>query len=84
MKQQLLEKYSTILDKAERYNSSNRIKRFWPMISMSKYGGSPSTIGLYDYQMKKYVLIETLSHELERAVLDMQNMVENANPKQKK
>lgn len=84
MKHQLLEKYAVILDKAERYNSSNRIKRFWPMIAQNKYGGSPSTVGLYDYQLKKYVLVETLSHELEISVNDMQNMVDNAHPKQKR
>lgn len=84
MKHQLLEKYAVILDKAERYNSTNRIKRFWPMIAQNKYCGSPSTVGLYDYQLKKYVLVETLSHELEISVNDMQNMVDNAHPKQKR
>lgn len=84
MKQQLLEKYSVILDRAEKYNAQNKTKRFWPLIAQNKYGGSPSTIGLYDYQLKKYVLVETLSHELERSVEEMQTMIDGASPKQKK
>lgn len=78
MKTELLKKYSALMMKADQINSHSKIRRFSPMITSNKNGGNPTTIGLYDHNTKKYVLVDTRSHELELCVSEMATMIKNA------
>lgn len=78
MKQELLKRYSSLMAKADQINSKGKVKRFHPMITPNKNGGNPITIGIYDSMTKKYVLVDTRSHELENSVNEIQKMIDKA------
>jgi hypothetical protein len=77
-KQELLSKYSKLMAKADQINAKNKIKRFYAMITPNKNGGNPVTIGVYDSLTKKYVLVDTRSHELEKCVQEIDKMISKA------
>jgi hypothetical protein len=78
MKTELLNRFYDAIKQAEGINSSTKTKRFFPIITQNKRGGNPTEIGLYDGVTKKYSLIDTRSHELEKCVMEVEKMVKKA------
>lgn len=75
MKNELLGRFYEVVKQAEGINSSTKTKRFFPILTQNKRGGNPTEIGLYDGLTKRYSLIDTRSHELEKCVIEMEKMV---------
>lgn len=69
--------FVAITKKCESYNSTNKCKRFLPMQHTNRKG-HVSSIGVYDYDTKKYVLTDVRSVDAPSCIQEMKRMLEKA------
>lgn len=73
-RKELSNRFFAVVEKADKYNSKpGTMKRFYPMTENRK--GHITTVGMYDYKNKKYVLCDMLSWRIEDSITEMEEMV---------
>lgn len=73
-RKEVSERFSAVEKAAEKYNNTRgNAKRFYPMIDGRR--GHLTSIGLYDYETKRYVLCDVLSYQIEDCIKQMEEMV---------
>ena len=72
----VLRKFSKVSASVDRYNSKNRVKRFYSMTH--HHHGKTTEVGIYDGQRKKYIVTDVRAYNAFELVEEMQAYMERA------
>jgi hypothetical protein len=72
-RKEISNRFSSIVEKADKRNAKPGKKRFYPMTETRK--GHLTTIGMYDGVTKRYVLCDMLSWRIEDSITEMEEMI---------